>query len=218
MSMKVKMAITYEIDQWLRQSYENHCFISWPHTINPDITECARAVRKAILEGLATSFNDPQVFLDERAITGGADWEIKLRRALCKSMSMVAICAPIYYRPEHNWCGLEWAAMEHLSSTRLQGCDFKAIIPVMVRKSDPLPSVVSKIQYVDVSRMTLQGRRYFAYPEFCCKINEIVVRIEQIAEELWRCQRVADCDLFQFPAESAFLDYSAPAQRFPLVS
>jgi hypothetical protein len=212
------MAITYQIDQWLRETYENHCFISWPHTINRDITECARAVQKAILEGLATSFNNPQVFLDESAIMGGADWEMRLRRALCKSMSMVAICAPIYYRPEHRWCGLEWAAMEHLGSTRLRGCDFKAIIPVMVRKSDPLPQVVSKIQYIDVSRMTLQGRRYFAYPEFRRKIAEIVVRIEQIAEELWRGQCGADCDLFQFPTESAFSDYSVLTQRFPLVS
>jgi hypothetical protein len=212
------MAITYEVDQWLRESYEHHCFISWPHTISPDITECARAVKKAILERLATSFNDPQVFLDESAIMGGADWEMRLRRALCKSMSMVAICAPIYYRPEHRWCGLEWAAMEHLSSTRLRGCDFKAIIPVMVRMSDPLPQVVSNIQYIDVSRMTLQGRRYFAYPEFRRKINEIVGRIEQIAEELWRREHRAECDLFQFPAESAFLNYTVPAQRFPLMS
>jgi hypothetical protein len=212
------MAITYEVDRWLRENYENHCFVSWPHTINPDITECARAVKKAIKEGLATSFNAPEVFLDESVIMGGADWEMEMRRALCRSMSMVAICAPIYYRPEHKWCGLEWAAMERLSSARLQGCDFKAIIPVMVRKSDPLPQVVSNIQYIDVSRVTLQGRRYFAYPEFRRKINEIVARIEQIAEELFRSQRRADCDLFQFPAESAFSDYSVLPQRFPLVS
>jgi hypothetical protein len=217
-TLKLIMPITYHADQWLRETYQNHCFISWPHTKNPDITECARAVKKSVIEGLATSFNDPQVFLDESEITGGADWELRLRRALCKSMSMVAICAPIYYRPEHYWCGREWAAMEHLSAARLPGCDFKAIIPVMVRKSDSLPQVVSKIQYIDVSRMTLQGRRYFAYPEFRHKINEIVVRIEQIAEELWRGQRGSDCDLFQFPTESAFSDYNVLPQRFPLVS
>jgi hypothetical protein len=99
------------------------------------------------------------------------------------------------------------------SRLRLQGD-----LPVMVRKSDPLPQVVSNIQYIDVSRVTLQGRRYFAYPEFRRKINEIVVRIEQIAEELFRSQCKADCDLFQFPAESAFSDYSVLPQRFPLVS
>jgi len=212
------MAITYEIDNWLRETYENHCFISWPHTINPDITECARALKRSILEGLATSFHNPQVFLDETAIIGGADWNLTLRRALCRSISMVAICAPIYYRPEHHWCGLEWAAMEHLSSLRLGACDFKAIIPVMVRKSDPLPNAVSRIQYIDVSRVTLQGRRYFAYPDFRQKVNEIVIRIEQIAEELWRGRHRAECDAPNFPTVSAFSDYITPAVRFPILS
>jgi hypothetical protein len=157
------MPITYEIENWLRGpgAYENHCFISWPHTINRDITECAQTIRDSIREVLATSFHEPTVFLDEIGITGGADWQLKLRRALCRSVSMVAICAPIYYRPEHNWCGLEWAAMEQLSSTRLRGHDFKTIIPVMVRKSDPLPSVVSRVQYIDLSKVQLQGRRYY---------------------------------------------------------
>lgn len=212
------MAITGEVDKWLQETYENHCFISWPHTINPDITECAQAVRKAIQEQLAASFHDPQVFLDESGIVGGDDWEMRLRRALCKSISMVAICAPIYYRPEHRWCGLEWAAMQRLSSNRLRGRDFQAIIPVMVRKSDPLPPVVGRLQYIDVSRVTLQGRRYYNFPEFRGKIQQIVQRIEQIAEELWRGQSRADCDLFQFPTESAFSDYGVPAQLFPLVS
>lgn len=210
----------YEIDKWLREdgTYENLCYISWAHTINRDITECARTMRDAIREGLASSFHDPQVFLDEGGITGGSDWELKIRRALCRSVTMVAICAPIYYRPEHHWCGLEWAAMERLSSRRLPGTDFKAIIPVMVRQSDSVPLVVSKVQHIDVSRVQLQGRRYFAYPEFRRKIQEIITRIELVAEELWRTQSRADCHLFQFPEESAFADYAIPAQRFPLVT
>jgi hypothetical protein len=213
------MAITFEVDNWLSEqgTYENHCFISWPHTINRDITECAQAVRDAIEEGLATSFHRPKVFLDTQ-IAGGAVWEMQLRRALCRSVSMVAICAPIYYRPEHLWCGLEWAAMEQLSLTRLQGKGFKTIIPVMVRKSDPLPTAVSRIQYIDVSRVTIQGRRFFKQIEFRSKIQEIVTRIEQIAEELWRSKSRAECDIFQFPTESAFAEYIHPTQAFPLVS
>jgi hypothetical protein len=214
------MAITYEMDNWLSQqgTYENHCFISWPHiSKNPDIAECARAVRDSIEEGLATSFHDPKVYMDTQ-IAGGADWEMNIRRALCRSVSMVAICVPMYYRPEHLWCGLEWAAMEQLSLTRLPGKDFKTIIPLMVRLSDSLPKVVSRIQYIDVSRVMLQGRRYYNQREFRGKIHEIVTRIEQIAEELWRSKSRAECDLFQFPKESAFAEYVLPAQGFPLVS
>ena len=62
------MAITFEIDKWLRDTYENHCFISWPHTENPDITQCAQAVKTAIREGLAASFHGPKVFLDESVL------------------------------------------------------------------------------------------------------------------------------------------------------
>ena len=214
------MPITYEVEKWLREegAYENHCFISWPHTINRDITECAQSIKRSILEGLAYSFHNPQVFLDESGIVGGSDWEMRLRRSLCRSVSMVAICAPIYYRPEHQWCGLEWAAMEQISSSRLPGNDLKTIIPVMVRKSDPLPTAVSGIQHIDISRATLQGRRYYTFPEFRSKIQAIVGQIEQIAEALWRSDSRADCDLFQFPTKSAFADYSVPVQRFPLIS
>lgn len=213
------MPITYEVDQWLQQRgrYEHHCFVSWPHTIDPYITDCARAVKTAIEGSLASSFHDPKVFLDETEITGGAEWEASLQSALCKSVSMVAICAPIYYRPEHRWCGLEWAAMEHLGSSRLRGRDFKAIIPVMVRMSGPLPTAVSRIQYIDFSGVTTLGRRYFSVKEFRLKIQEIVRRIEQIAEELWRSESMADCEMFQFPRESAFSDYPMPAQNFPLI-
>jgi hypothetical protein len=133
-------------------------------------------------------------------------------------MSMVAICAPIYYRPEHDWCGLEWAAMEQLSLCRLRGSEFRAIIPVIVRKSEPLPAAVAGVQYIDLSRVTLLGRRYFTFPEFRKKIQVIVGQIEQIAEELWRSDARANCDSFQFPTKSAFADYSIPPQRFPIVS
>jgi hypothetical protein len=214
------MGITHQVEKWLREegAYENHCFVSWPHTINRDITECAQSIRRSILEELATSFHDPQVFLDDSEICCGTAWEMRLRRALCKSVSMVAICAPIYYRPEHQWCGLEWAAMEHLSSIRLPGRDLTAIIPVMVRRSDPLPSAISGVQYIDFSRVTIQGRRYFTFPEFRRKIHQIVTHIELVAEELWRNNSRANCDLFQFPSKSAFSDYTVPAQRFPLVN
>jgi len=210
------MSITHEIDVWLSETYENHCFISWPHIKNRDLAQCAQAVKNRIEEELSTSFSAPVVFLDESEIVGGDVWEARLRRALCKSVSMIAICAPIYYRPEHRWCGLEWAAMEHLSSSRLQNQDLKAIIPLMFRKVEPLPPVVSRIQHIDISKVSLQGRRYFNNPEFRAKIQQMANRIELIAEELWRGRSKADCDLFQFPDESAFSAYNLPSETLPL--
>ena len=211
------MTITPEIDQWLCSNYDYQCFVSWPHTIDPDITACARTVAKVIKGKLAGSFSKPEVFLDESEMTAGDEWEKKIPHALCRSMSMVAICAPIYYHPKHHWCGLEWAVMESFSAARFPGKDFRAIVPLMVRVSDPLPLAVSRIDRFDISRITTQGRRYFSYPEFLGTVEKIVARVEQIAEELWRGNFKADCASVLVPKTSPFSDYHVPAQRYPLV-
>jgi hypothetical protein len=212
------MPITDQVENWLSQQggYEHHCFISWPHTKDDDLTELACAVKAAIARKLASSFARPEVFLDEQ-ISGGDLWERKIQRALCRSVSMVAICAPIYYRAEHEWCGREWAAMEMISDLRLHGKDFTTIIPLMYKLSDPLPAPVSRIQYIDVSRVILLGRRYYSLNEFRGKIQQIVTKIELIAEELCRSQTRAECDAFQVPP-SAFRQYAAPPPAFPILS
>src|SRR5262249_34956364 len=132
-----------------------HCFISWPHTINPELAACARAVKLAVERELALHVPAPRVFLDESAIPVGAEWPEHLKQALCRSVTLVAICAPIYYHPAHKWCGLEGAAMEEQSTQRLAGQPFKAIIPLLIRRSDDLPPAVKIIQYIDLSRQQI---------------------------------------------------------------
>jgi hypothetical protein len=207
-----------EVENWLSQQggYEHHCFISWPHTQDDDLTDLALTVQAVIQRKLAASFARPAVFLDKQ-IQGGDVWQNRIRRALCRSVSMVAICAPVYYHPDHEWCGREWAAMEMISDLRLRGKDFKTIIPLMYKVSNPLPPAVSNIQYIDVSRVFLLGRRYYNLTEFRAKIQQIVTSIEKIAEELWRSQTRADCEAFQIPP-SAFLQYAAPPAAFPILS
>jgi TIR domain len=204
-----------EVENWLREQggYEHHCFVSWPHTQDDDLTDLAETVQAAIQKKLAASFARPAVFLDKQ-ISGGDDWEKRIQHALCRSISMVAICAPIYYRPEHIWCGREWAAMEKISDLRLRGKDFKTIIPLMYRDDGYLPASVSKIQPIDVSRVINLGRRYYSLKEFREKVLQIVTKIERIAETLCANQTRAECEAFQFP-QSAFLQYSAPNPTFP---
>lgn len=208
------------IEPWLHDvgNYEYHCFISWPHTRNNEISECARTVKEAIESRLAESFVNPKVFLDETGIRGGDQWDPTLRKALCRSMSMVAICAPVYFRTEHYWCGLEWASMDQLGRRRLPDVTYAPIIPLMVRVPDPLPWAAGKIQFIDVSRVTIKGRKYFRTDEFRTKIDSVVRRIEEIAVGLWENEAVANCEIFQFPTVSAFANYLAPTQSFPLVS
>jgi hypothetical protein len=210
------MAIDYPTEQWLQTAgYEHHCFISWPHTISKELTECARRLKTAIEQQLALSIPRPRVFLDETGITGGAQWENAMKQALCRSITMVAVCAPIYYHPDHRWCGLEWAAMQSLSRSRLPNEDFTTIIPVIIRKSDSMPRAVSAIQYIDFSNVTIRARRYYTTQEFRSKTSEIVERIEEIARALVRNRSRTGCKDFDFPTEPAFSDYAAPAKRFP---
>lgn len=212
------MMLDYEAEQWLwgNGGYKYHCFISWPHTANKEITECARALSSSIQNGLSSIFPRPKVFLDETEMTGGDAWERRLKDELCKSIAMIAVCAPIYYHPEHKWCGLEWAAMESLSDRRLRGKNYKSIIPVMVRKSDILPTAVSRIQYIDFSRVTLR-RGCYSCREFQERVEQIVERVREIIIELGQSRIRADCEQFSFPSTSAFADYATPEKDFPLV-
>jgi hypothetical protein len=180
------------------------------------MSQCALRTKEAIEENLALLVPEPKVFMDESGITGGAEWQETIRRALCRSISMVAICAPIYYHPSHEWCGLEWAAMNMLSDKRMPDVSFRAIIPVIVRASDPFPNAISKIQVIDFSKITVRGPRYYATQEYKTKILEIVNRIEEIAEAIVFNQAKPLCDEFQLPKTSAFLDYHTTSQPFPL--
>ena len=209
-----------QVEEWLRTEggYEHHCFISWPHVADEDVTECARRVTQAISGRLAQSFAEPRVFLDESTLKIGDAWEPRLKSALCKSVAMVALCAPIYYHPKHEMCGLEWAAMDMLGKSRFPGQSSKTILPLIFRISDPLPPVMSATQYVDISRSMMLGRGYYKLPEFRKTVIDIVDLIEGIAFELVRRQIKAGCDSFQFPTKSAFSDYGVPLQGPPLVS
>ncbi|MGE0085343.1 MAG: toll/interleukin-1 receptor domain-containing protein [Desulfococcaceae bacterium] len=210
------MNLTPQTDKWLWEAgYEYHCFISWPRTLNPDITGCAERLKQSIEQWLALSFSNPRVFLDLTDVIGGDRWETTMLNALCRSMALVAVCAPIYYHPDHKWCGIEWASMDELSRRRFPDAEFHAIIPVIVRNSEILPDPVKKIQYHDMSRLITTGRRYYATNEYRGIINKIGGRIEEIAITLSENCVEADCDSFQFAASSAFSDYHTQQQSMP---
>jgi len=211
------LTISPELEHWLRDAgYEYHCFVSWPHTIDSEITGCALHVRDVIQQTLARDIPDPRVFLDETHLLPGTEWSLALRAALCRSVTMVAICAPIYYDSTHHWCGREWAFMYSLSRARLAGHDFTTIIPLIFRMSSELPEPVKALQYVDISKVQVRGRRYYNTIEFRSHIQDIVTRIEQVATALRANGALAGCEELPPPPTSAFSNYSVPRQPFPL--
>ena len=210
------MAFNSELETWLSDAgYKYHCFISWAHIKNPLMEQCASMIKEEILNHLRLQLDEPRVFLDQSEIKGGAAWEQELTMALCKSVSMVSLCAPIYYHPGHRWCGLEWAAMEKLSLERLSNVNFKSIIPVLLKKDDDLPHEVRAIQYVDLSPVIIRGCRYFHTQDFRKKIIEIIERIELIAKTIAENDHLPNCREFTMPTNPAFISHVTSGQKFP---
>jgi len=212
------------LDQWLRDAgFEYHCFVSYPRITRPDgaiddehpINQCAQEVRDALLQQLGYSVPAPSVFLDIE-LRGGVNWEMKIQRALCRSVVMVAICSGIYYHPSHEWCGLEWAAMDALGRKRLRDSDLLAIFPMMLKRERSLPPAAVRIpQWADVSGAAV-SRRYYRTKSFYRNIEDVVSHIERVAEAIQARNEGCGCGQFDFPRTSAFADWQSHGQAFPL--
>ena len=108
--------------------------------------------------------------------------------------------------------------MEALSRKRLQGKDFYTIIPLIYRKTQPMPAVSAKVQYIDISSALLIGRGYYTRTEFRTKIRQVVEHIGRVAEALSQGQALPRCKGFQIPAQSAFAAYEPEPRPGPFRS
>ena len=214
------MPIHWRTGQWLKnEGYRHYAFISWPHTKSEYMTRFARRLKRELVEHLALQIEDPRVFLDDEDIPPGDYWRHGVRQALCESVAMVALCAPVYFNPSHDWCGLEWAAMANLGAQRLGPNGGTPIIPVVVSELSSSPSAFSEVQPIKVFDQRVRGRYYFESNDFREKVQEIVTRIEAFAERLSARGATPNCREFDFPKESAFLDYhESDVPRLPMVS
>jgi len=114
---------------------------------------------------------------------------------------MIAILSELYFTVDHPWCGREWAAMETLGKLRHPNLPAKPIIPVLYR-GIKLPDNLGRLEYVDLSRISISGRRYYSTKEFRRSIGEITQQIIQIATNLYQ----AGCSVIpiEFPEGSPF--------------
>jgi hypothetical protein len=94
-------------------------------------------------------------FLDSDSIAPGSLWEHELGAALCRSISMVALCVPNYAQPPHSWCGKEWAGMEELGQKRLPNGPNSIFVVRLGELS--LPDQIARVQLCDLSERRLQG-------------------------------------------------------------
>jgi len=210
--------INHKIDMWLKDAgYEYQCFISYPNVGDVIITKCVEKLKDDIQNGLKPlQIHAPEVFLDKKDVNSGEEWEKSMPDALCRSLVLVAVCAPAYFDPRHKWCGIEWNTMKELTLKRLPSSNFHGIIPIIFREPENLPDSVKSLQcHHNMSRLFTSGTNYFRTNEYRIIIKEIVSMVEDIAIKLYENQVQADCEQFQFAAESAFCDYHAQPQPMP---
>lgn len=211
------MTISAEHDEWLKKAgYQYYAFISWPHIQNDNMKNCVKAIKTRIEQDLRLDIDDPHIFLDEQEIKPGYQWEPVLKDALCKSVTMIALCAPVYYSQKcHLWCGLEWATMETLKQKRLGDDKLHTILPILVKDHQP-PKAVTSIQYsfsIDLRGVLATG--YYESEEFKQVGLSIVDHVERVAWKLKEKNARADYDTFALPTGSPFEDFKDVPQPFP---
>jgi hypothetical protein len=203
----------FEVEDWLsRNGYSYHCFVSWAYGDNPKLLDWATKLKTSIQNELGTYFSRPSVYLWTEANRVGTVWQEALREALCESISLVAVCTPVYFHPDHEWCGREWAAMTELSKKRLGDTSVRSTLPVFMRKPEGIPEPVAQVQYIDLSAVATLREDYDRSAEYEQRVQEIVREILLIARLVKKRQIRARCKRrdFQIPPDSAFLQPPHP--------
>jgi hypothetical protein len=212
------MPITPEVGDWLfGNGYRNLCFISYPHTGETLMKDFATEIKRKIQEELGYQVSGAKVFIDHQSIPPGAIWPAHLKTNLAGSLAMVAILSQVYFTDAHSWCGKEWAAMEELGGTRLPGSTEQPIIPVLFRRT-LLPAAARPKQFIDLSRNSVLGRRFFSSPTFLEAIQRIVEQIESLAVAIYNNRCAASEDQCAWSEASPFSGRAADSQPRPLLS
>src|SRR5579871_808824 len=152
-----------ERKKWLEKSgYEHSCFISWPRSHTGSTRRFLKKLRRSIIEEAVKRGLPKSAFVDFHEIQLGDPWLSKMSGALCRSISLIAICGPDYY--ESDYCGREWAGMEVLKARRAP--DAPSILPLGwqplrsqvnagLYQDEVVPKEVERLQVGDLSRLRL---------------------------------------------------------------
>lgn len=121
----------------------------------------------------------PQVFFDDR-MEVGAYWPDELAEALRRTMYLVAVWSPPYFRSA--WCVAEWQTMlarEKLLGVPRLGESRSLVYPVVFSDGDSFPAEARIVRSrLDLSRYGFPYQQFSkteSYLEFHAKIKEIAV-------------------------------------------
>ena len=137
-------------------SYEHDFYISYmPSQINEQwISQTFLPLFTDTLENLLPS--SPRIFFDRTEILYENNFPDVLQHALLRSKVLIAIVGPAYF-------GRTKTLTEWLTFTRKeQQLNYSPLIlPVIIRKMDPVHPLLAKRQYLDLSGFSLVGEAFF---------------------------------------------------------
>jgi hypothetical protein len=216
------------LGHWLDcAGFKYSCFISWSHddrVENDPIADLVKRLKQRVEAELSRHGLPWRVYVDKE-VHLGAQWLPQMMEALCRSLTMVAICCPHYYQSKD--CGREWGLMEQISTRRL-GKKAEVIVPLIwqaarsgetigIRPEEEYPEAVRRYQYRDLTRVRMWSRDFHRHKEFdrivaaiVSSVRRVGLAMEQQSVPAGRCRRL------ELP-KSVFSDYVQAAQEYPFL-
>ena len=160
--------------------FKYSCFVSYCHGQHDLVNGFIGQLREALEGELETRLDEP-LYIDEKRLLPGYQYNDELARAICQSVCMIVVYSPKYAR--HKYCVREYEAMVQLEQVRRKmlgtaGGGYGFIIPVILRGGEDIPERIKQhVHYVDFSKFTLAEKRLAentAYVEAIKKIAKVI--------------------------------------------
>lgn len=200
-----------DLNRWLRGEggYKYACFISWASKAGSHAKNAAHALKKRLTAELELEgWSDGGVYLAETDNEPGEDWYARMTDALCRSVTVVAICTPDYYESEH--CRREWAGMAQLESSTCPG----RILPLILREHR-LPEAVRSRHLINDLMKLLLNDGWTRRNAFGKVADKVVTATRDRAHRLR--QQDLKALVVELPHESPFKDFEPARKLFPFM-
>ena len=188
-------------------SIEYACFVSYAHSKARKTKAFIEQLAEAVSECLDGRL-DLDVYVDKERLTVGVPYNEKLAEAMCQSVCMIVVLSPIYAQREY--CQREFAGINEINKFRKKKLEEKGVssnffIPLVYagRDEEIPPEIKENVQYRDVRKFKLGGRRMIYDKNFeplCSEIaDQICERYDELRELIATGEKQMDCKNFSLP-------------------
>lgn len=168
---------------------------------------------------LENALGSANLFVDKKEIKSGDSWPERIKKALCKSKCMVAICSPAYFKSQ--WCVNEYRIM--LNREKRLGYQTTEnpkglILPVVVFDGNNFPEFAQRKQHLDCRNFARVGQGFAKTERYVEFQDKIISWVEEVAkavenappwEERWYTKEWLD-DLISGTHSSSDTNFNLP--------